>query len=77
MRSQDDVKPAFGQVWQYNGSTPIMLVRRGTNLNMGEWIAVWMDRDRAIANMDMPWCGLYDDPEQRIPDWELIDEGVE
>ena len=77
MRPQGDIKPSFGQVWSYGGGSRVMLVHRGKDRNMGEWIAVWLREFNPLSDMSIPWCGLYDDPEQRIAGWELIDEKEE
>ena len=74
MAPSTDEPPAFGQVWSYHGSVPMMLL---TSPEPGSWTVVliyrgWTAVDDGHASGY--WTGLYADPDRRIAGWERLDD---
>ena len=68
IRSQDEVEPAFGQVWEYMRTTVILLCRTPNDDRL--WLGLMPDTWQILR-----WGGLG--IEGRLPEWKLLDEGVE
>lgn len=65
--------PKYGQVWQYRSPEilrpiPLMLVCKRDEY---AWLALNLDIPDSAA-ITLPWSGLYDDPERRLPKWERL-----
>lgn len=63
--------PRYGQVWQWAEGTspiPIMLVCKRDE---HAWLALNLNIP-FYDQITLPWSGLYDDPERRLPKWERL-----
>jgi hypothetical protein len=62
---------AFGQLWQWSGATPfILLVKQGDSRFGGSWLVMFIDtQSTALGEM----VGLHDDPVRRLKEYERLD----